>query len=556
MLRTASILDQFSLSYVAADSSAQGQASFTQVDVVIQHVKPGDDPLVGIAALWHVRAQVPVIFLGDGIDDSLRSAAFEAGVAHVGKAEPTPEELIAMLRMATEQSRVGSPELVRAMCRTMCTLSSLVASAKDTSFLNAAVLQVSGLFQAPIVSIMLYDDAEADAVMRVVAQVGLGAAAVFSEPRRDGVADRVAAARVPRIILRSASRSEELEGVERRAEITASMCVPIPSGKGSRPRGVMNVAKTRACTVFTPRDLDICVSVAGLIGDALMMIETREVQAMLQQRLAAVERLSTIGEIAGGIAHEVANPIACVRANVDVMIEYMKDLGPILAQHDQNPEVSAILDDLPAVLCETWEGLSRTEEVVRQMKALVRMNGSGGKEEEPVALGAVVEDTLRLLRPRMRVPVRVDIESHVTVRGSTVGLSQVLVNLLVNAGDACEERRALEELRGVVHEPEVRVAVATEGGNALIHIVDNGAGMSPEVKKRIFMPLFTTKPGERGTGLGLSIVRRVVEEHGGTVQVHSTQGSGTAFVITLPLMDRKSDARPPVDAGNENAPVA
>ena len=555
MARTASILDQSGMSYVAADDLGSAQAWISEVDAVAMHVAAGADPLVDVAALWGARAQVPVIFLGDDIDEQLRTAALEAGIAYVTNAMPTPEELVAMLRMATEQSRVGSPELVRAMCRTMCTLSTLVASAKDSTFLSAAVLQVSALFQSPVVSIMLFDDDSSDA-MRVVAQVGLGAGAVFSEPKKDGVAARVARARVPQIILRSASKNEPFDGVAGRNEITASMCVPIPSatsGTSSRPRGVINVAKTRKHAVFTPRDLDICVSIAGLIGDALMMIEAREMQSTMQLRLAAVERLSTIGEIAGGIAHEVANPIACVRANVDVMIEYMKELAPVLARADESdPEIAAILDDLPSVLCETWEGLARTEEVVRQMKALVRLGASPDRDEK-VRLGTLVDDTLRLLKPRVRIPVRVDIEPDVVVRGSTVELSQAIVNLVVNAADACDERRVLEAAKGHRHEPEVRVAVATEGANAVLHIVDNGVGMSDEVKKRIFLPLFTTKPGERGTGLGLSIVRRVVLEHGGSVRVHSTAGSGTAFVVTLPLVDPAAMTRPPVDV--EGAPV-
>ncbi len=509
------------------------------VDVALV-LATNSDPLVGVAELWQQHASLPVVLCGDDIKEAVRSAAFEAGVALVVGGELMSQELDAMLRLVCEQNRVGSPELVRGMCRAMCNLSKLVATANDTSFLNAAVQEVGALFAAPLVSIMLFDDDTEEAPLRLVAQTGLNPAVQLTPPRRGGVAEQVVRENKPRILLRNA-KENGIRGVEGRSDITASMCVPIRgnangaiAGEDVRPRGCINVARRRAHSVFTPRDLDIAVSIASLIGETLTALEGRELSATLQQRMQAVERLSTVGEIAAGIAHEVANPIACVRSNVDVIIDYMKQLGPALAIVEENltgdDEISAILDDLPNLLCETWEGLARTEEIVRQMKALVRLNGSVARDES-VGLGQLVEDTVRLLRPRVRVPVKVECDRSVKLTGSAAELSQVIVNLVVNAADACDERKQRDDK----HEPEVRITVAREGSDAVLHVIDNGAGIAPDALKRIFLPLFTTKTSDRGTGLGLAIVRRVVNDHGGRVHVRSTPGTGTAFTIAFPL---------------------
>src|SRR3954465_14328114 len=107
MRRAASILDQLHMSWVAAADVADGRAWVSQAEAIVFHVVAGEDPLVDVNAAWSLRGQGPVVLLGDDIDDALRSAALEAGVAHVTRAHPTPEELAAMLRMAAEQAHVG-----------------------------------------------------------------------------------------------------------------------------------------------------------------------------------------------------------------------------------------------------------------------------------------------------------------------------------------------------------------------------------------------------------------------------------------------------------------
>jgi signal transduction histidine kinase len=429
--------------------------------------------------------------------------------------------------MAHEQNRAGSPELLRAMCRTMCRLSSLAALASDRSFIDAAVTEIAELFRAEVVSVQLVDPTGA---LKMVAQLGL-AERVARSAGTGSISRSVLETGEARIILRGAPSASLGEAIQR-ADLSASMCVPIAStAGGERVRGVISVARKNGRSIFTDRDLEVAVSIARLISEALGGIEARLVASETERQLGAAERLMMLGEIAAGIAHEVANPLAVARANVTSLIEYLTEVSPMLADLEvAYPQLTEMLDDLPAVVCETWEGLSRADETIRQVKSLARAECDGGRDG-PVSVGDLVSTAVRFLGSRLS-HVRADVDPAAVVKGSAVELSQVLVNLLVNAADACEERRA----KGVepAYKPSVTVTVTRNGDRVLLSVEDNGCGMSEDTLTRAFMPLFTTKPGTRGTGLGLSLVRRLIDRHAGVIRVKSTPGVGTCFSVLLP----------------------
>jgi two-component system C4-dicarboxylate transport sensor histidine kinase DctB len=207
----------------------------------------------------------------------------------------------------------------------------------------------------------------------------------------------------------------------------------------------------------------------------------------------------------------------------------------------RHADVGPVLDDLPALFRETYEGLTRTEGVVKQMKALMRLSSAGAREEA-VDVHALVEAALRLMRSRLHDCVETQIEPGLVVRGRHVELCQALVNLLANAADSCEQRARLEP----THTPVIRVIARADGrGGCALHVEDNGVGIAAADLPRVFMPLFTTKP-ERGAGLGLSIVRRVVDDHHGKVRARSTPGGGAAFTMTLPLASAAGVLQPPL----------
>lgn len=311
------------------------------------------------------------------------------------------------------------------------------------------------------------------------------------------------------------------------------MCVPLVEERAAEVhvRGVVNIARTRPHAVFTPRDLDVATSIASMLADGLSSIEARRAAAESAHRLAAAERFTTVGELAAGIAHEVANPLACMRANIEALKSYLAELLPALrGAAEQDPTLREALADVPLAVSETLEGIGRAEEVVRHVKSLIRMD-SGVARNEAVTVAQVVRSTLRFLR--LKLPqIRVRIDDDATVKGSAAELSQVLVNLLVNAADACTERAAGQPTGA--YTPVIEIDVEQRDDHVHIVVSDNGIGMSEEISARVFMPLFTTKSAANGTGLGLPIVRRLVERHGGVIRVSSQVGAGTRFSITLP----------------------
>jgi signal transduction histidine kinase len=259
--------------------------------------------------------------------------------------------------------------------------------------------------------------------------------------------------------------------------------------------------------------------------------------------MAAVEKLSYAGEMAAGIAHEVANPVSFIHSNVKVMQEYLEELTPALEfakkEHPDASEWQDALEDLPSLVHETLEGADRALRIIQDMKSMVRLQ-SGEHPKKPVSLTSLCQKSLRLLRPRLvgKCKLQVSLDEDAVVLGNEVELSQVLVNLVVNAADACSERHTREE-DALVHVQVFRseeVPFSTEqnpGPRCVLQVQDNGCGIAKNQLERIFAPLFTTKP-KGGTGLGLGIVRRIVDAHQGKIRVRSTENIGTIFEVWLP----------------------
>lgn len=244
-------------------------------------------------------------------------------------------------------------------------------------------------------------------------------------------------------------------------------------------------------------------------GQALRVSESRRAQA---------ERLAIVGRLASGVAHEINNPLAFVKANVNAL------RGPLLFGEDpfEPAELKEILDD-------TTQGIDRICQIVADLKGFAREDSG---IVEPVSLHDSVAGALRLAMVRLprEVDVVIDVpESLPSVRASQRKLSQVLLNLLVNAGDALEERRTLK--------PRVVIAAVRNAETITLNLTDNGPGIPPAVMVRLFEPFFTTKPPGKGTGLGLALSREYVEAFGGTLSVQNAPEGGAQFSITMRIVD-------------------
>jgi signal transduction histidine kinase len=426
---------------------------------------------------------------------------------------------------------IASLSSSRMLRRALCAVTPIITSAHDESFLSSLVHELVAIFQASRGSVMLLDVAGvADSPLRLHAASGLPDLAVRRESYDDGVAARVLRDARPTLIFDRADRDARFFGLAMRDEVGAAMCVPIATPTGTL-FGVLNVARERgaACAGFTRSDLEVCDAIAMLVGDALERLQSRRAEADLRERLRAVERLSMMGEVAAGIAHEIATPMACVRTNLVTLLRYLDELAPFMHVPADNP-MKETADDVPVLLGDIREGVERAEQVMQRMKKLARLERGAHAD---FAVGGAVDAALRLVRPRLRAGVVIDVRDDLRAHGCDVDLIQVLVNLLVNADDAIAQRQAHELTHGRRGRPgEINVQVDAVDDVVVVDVSDNGTGIAAVDLHRVFMPLFTTK--QNGTGLGLSLSRRLVEEQGGRLSVTSTVDVGSTFRVVLP----------------------
>ncbi|WP_447978330.1 ATP-binding protein [Candidatus Nitrospira bockiana] len=239
--------------------------------------------------------------------------------------------------------------------------------------------------------------------------------------------------------------------------------------------------------------------------------ELRDKQLLLIQSA----KLASLGEMAAGIAHELNNPLN----NIGLFI------GNAIDRLERGQATGMMIGDLERAL----QQVRRAASIIGHLRTFAR---AGASEREPTLVHDVIHAALSLVEEPLRMAnISVDLNlgaDQASVLANRIQLEQVFINLLVNAKDAMADG------------PVKRMTISTAflGPQVEVLVKDTGSGIPLEVQDRIFDPFFTTKPVGLGTGLGLSITYGIVKEHGGDIQVVSTPGHGTTFVIQLPLVDR------------------
>jgi C4-dicarboxylate-specific signal transduction histidine kinase len=237
-------------------------------------------------------------------------------------------------------------------------------------------------------------------------------------------------------------------------------------------------------------------------------MKMREQHEMLVQ----ASKFSSLGEMAGEIAHEINTPLAAIMLNVELLSEI----------ECANPEEQIEADRL---IKSTSETVARISQIVKGLRSFAR-----DANHEPmvlVSLASIVEDTLALCSPKFKTgrvkiePFKIDPEFMIECR--PVQISQVLLNLLSNAYDAVE----------TLPERWIRIELSDQGESFELAVVDSGPGVNEVLRKRIMEPFFTTKPAGKGTGLGLSISAGILNSHRGGLSVDAACAN-TRFVMTLP----------------------
>ena len=246
----------------------------------------------------------------------------------------------------------------------------------------------------------------------------------------------------------------------------------------------------------------------------------------LQAKLLLADRMAAVGTLAAGVAHEINNPLAYVSMNLTTLItEFEKFTGHL------DPDQRADLEEL---LSDTVEGTQRVKEIVRDLKAFSRSDDPSHCE---VDVRLLLESAIKMAYNEIRHRARMiqSIDQVPTVVANPARLSQVFLNILVNAAQAIKAGNAEE------NEIEVKVGV-DHRGDIEVSVRDTGCGMSADVRRRIFDPFFTSKPVGVGTGLGMYFCHNVVSGIDGAIDVDSAPGKGTTIRVILPPAEKTARA--------------
>ena len=346
-------------------------------------------------------------------------------------------------------------------------------------------------------------------------------------------------------------------------QIKAFINIPIFVGKVLW--GILAVFQQQATRQWKPAEVEFVDQLAAQIGVALqhaslsaseraknsqLSIALADLQAA-QTQLVQTEKMSSLGQLVAGIAHEINNPVNFIHANVDHLSDYSTRLLSVIAGYRkycldppaelqelmEAAELEYLTDDLPKLCSSISTGTERIRSIVLSLRNFSRLDEA---ETKVVDLHEGIESTLLILQHRLntgssQIPIEIvkqygelpRVECHAGQ------INQVFMNLLGNALDELQSRVPSDETEKT---KTIQIATRRLGEDWVqVSISDNGMGVAPPILDKLFDPFFTTKLVGKGTGLGLSISYKIIENHQGKLYCKSTVGEGATFVVELPI---------------------
>lgn len=317
-----------------------------------------------------------------------------------------------------------------------------------------------------------------------------------------------------------------------------------------------------------------CVEMSGgqparIIGAIIDISQEKRMLHQLREserQLAHKQKLKSIGQLAAGIAHEINTPIQYIGDNGKFLDDAFRDLIKFVESHPVQGERPAgtpagvdlphpetvdegVLDyyrgEVPEAIGQLLEGVDRVASIVRAMK---EFSHPGPLERIPIDINRGIESTILVSKHEWKyvAEITTDLDPELPPVPCLAGeFNQVILNLIVNAAHAISDTA-----QGASHKGEIHITTRQDGPSVEIRVSDNGCGIPESIQSKVFDPFFTTKPVGKGTGQGLALAHSViVQKHHGTIRLESQPGTGTTFVIHLPLAPEAGGSLTDVSAG-------
>ncbi len=306
-----------------------------------------------------------------------------------------------------------------------------------------------------------------------------------------------------------------------------------------------------ACIVFKKATSDPVYQIGEQFNNMMHVLEMKNKELEnayaelknTQTRILQQEKMASIGQLAAGVAHEINNPMGFISSNLGTLGKYAGKLAgyvreltgsaeqfngreqlAALRERRRQLKIDYILDDIEPLINESLEGADRVKTIVQNLKTFSRIDEA---ESKPADINDCIESTLSIVWNELKynADVRKDYGELPLTMCHPQQLNQVFMNLLVNAGQAIENRG------------EIRIKTWSSDGSIYVSISDTGSGIPEDRLTKIFEPFYTTKEVGKGTGLGLSITYEIVKKHDGEITVDSQVGKGTTFTIKIPVVE-------------------